>query len=93
VAKVEEHRKAVAGHDSSALYVTEERDEVAVLSHAIAERGAHHHARAICLEDLEFMRTLQNASVLDHRGAVALLVPAVDADAGEILRIVRAAAG
>ena len=93
VAKVDGIRSALIGTISSALYITEDKDGAGVVSRAIMERGLSSQARAIALEDLEFTRSLCVAQTLDHHGVLVLLTPAADADVGDLLSIIRAAAG
>jgi len=93
VRKVEQRRAELVGPDSSALYVAEDRASLPALSQAIRQAQVCDYARAICLEDLEFMGSLESGAVLDHRSALVLLSPTVDTDVGELLRIIRSAAG
>ncbi|TFG62704.1 MAG: hypothetical protein E4H28_07330 [Gemmatimonadales bacterium] len=93
VMKVDARRTEVAGSDSSALYVAEDGEGAGVISSAIRERGLFDHARAISLGDLEFIRSLRVAQTLDHNGVLVLLTAAADADVGDLLAIIRSAAG
>ncbi len=93
VMKVDALRPELLGILSSALYVAEDKDSAAVMCAAITERGLYDHARAIALDDLEFIQSLHVSQALDHKGVLVLLTPVADADVGDLLSIIRAAAG
>lgn len=82
-----------SGLTSTVLFVSADRSGAEAIGNAIRERSVYDHARVISLEDLEFVRSLCTARVLDHRGVLVLLTPVADADVGDLLGIVRSAAG
>jgi hypothetical protein len=90
VTELASRREAIAGSDSTALFVTVDQQTADVFKVAVRQRRLHGVMRTVSFDNLMELRSLHASGGLDHRQTVALLVPLVDIDVGEILSIVHA---
>lgn len=81
------------GPDVSALLVVDSQQTVDVCKVAIRQRRLYDVMRTISIDNLETIRALFSAGAIDHARALVLLSPLADVDIGEVLSIVRSAAG
>ncbi len=78
--------------DATCLLVVDSQQSADIFKVAIRQRRLYDQVRTISLENLEAIRSLLNAGVIDHSRALVLLTPIANADVGEVLAIIRAAA-
>ncbi len=91
VAEIAAHRDSVAGSDGTALFVVESQQSADVFKVAIRERHLYDLIRTISLDKLEAVGELRRQGILDHAGALILLMPIANIDVGEVLSVISAA--
>lgn len=91
VNEIASRHEMIAGRDSTALFVVDSQQTADVFKVAVRQRRLHDVMRTISLDNLREIRSLCAAGHLDHRQALALLVPIANIDVGELLSILRAA--
>lgn len=93
VGEVSSHREALAGPDSTALFIVDTQQTADVFKVAIRQRRLYQIMRTITLDNLEQIAALTDSGALDHDKALVLLVPLENIDVGEVLSVIRAASG
>lgn len=92
VSELAVRREAIAGPESSALFVVDGQQTADVFKVAVRQGRLHDVMRTISLDNLFDLKKLFAAGSINHHQAVVLLAPVADIDAGELLSIMRASA-
>jgi hypothetical protein len=90
VGEIAAHREALAGPDSTALFVVDGQQSADVFKVAIRQSHLYNVMRVISIDNLVEIERLVIAGVVDHAKTLVLLTPAANIDVGEILSVMRA---
>jgi hypothetical protein len=90
VTELAARREAIAGEDSTALFVVDSQLTADVFKVAVRQRRLHDVMRTVSIDNLSELRRLHMMGQLDHQRAVVLLVPIANIDVGELLSILHA---
>ncbi len=93
VSEVAQHREITGGADATALFVVAEQGMADVFKVAIRQRRLYHVMRTITRDNLRAIVAFLDGGVLEQAHALVLLTPMQDIDAGEVVSVIRAAAG
>jgi hypothetical protein len=93
VEEIAERRISLAGEDSTILFVVPDQQTADVFKVAIRQSRLYHLMRTISVDNLEVIAGLFAKGLVDHNQSVILLAPVADIDVGEILSVIRSAAG
>ena len=93
VEEMAERRKAVAGEESTVLFVAPDQQTADVFKVAIRQARLYHLMRTVSLDNLADVAGMLATGAVDHNQAIILLAPVADIDVGEILSVIRSASG
>ncbi len=92
VSEIASRREAVAGPDSTALFVVDTQQSADVFKVAIRHGRLYDVMRTVSIDNLERIAELLRVGEIDHSKAVVLLVPLANIDVGEVLAVIGAVA-
>lgn len=75
---------------TAVLFIVDGQEAADVFKVAIRQRRVHDLMRTVAIDSLEEIAARHKAGRLSHRGALVLLAPIADIDAGEILSVLHA---
>lgn len=78
---------------TSALLVACDRDSADVLKVAVRQARAYQSMRVACIDDLESLAAVVERKAASHAHALAVIAPIAAIDVGEVVAVLRAAAG
>jgi hypothetical protein len=90
VQEIADRRPALAGDESTVLFIAPDQQSADVFKVAIRQAKLYHLMRTVSIENLESLAGLYAADRIDHSQAVILLAPVADIDVGEILAVINA---